>query len=158
MRPADAGQVLAIYQAGMDSGNATYQTEAPTWPEWDAGHLADHRFVAVDPSDGRILGWVALSPVSRRPVYAGVAEHSVYVHPDAHGRGVGRALLHALIASSEAAGIWTIVTAIFPENETSLALHRSVGFRLVGTRERLARHHGIWRDVLMLERRSPTVQ
>ena len=112
--------------------------------------------VAVDPT-GRVLGWVACSAVSDRCTYAGVVEHSVYVHPDARGNGVGRALLDALIASTEAAGIWTIQSGVFPENAASLALHAGCGFRVVGTRERLGRHHGVWRDVVLIERRSPTV-
>jgi phosphinothricin acetyltransferase len=106
---------------------------------------------------GRVLGWAALSPVSDRCVYAGVAENSVYVHPEARGRGVGTALLRALVASTEAAGIWTLQTGIFPENAASVALHEKAGFRVVGRRERLGRHHGVWRDVLLLERRSPVV-
>jgi L-amino acid N-acyltransferase YncA len=161
MRQADANQVLAIYQAGIDTGNATFQTSAPPWAEWDAGHLIEHRYVAVDavsdPAASRLLGWIAASPVSSRPVYAGVVEHSVYVHPDAQGRGVGGALLRALIESTEAAGIWTLTTAIFPENTASVALHQASGFRVVGRRERLGRHHGVWRDVVLMERRSPVV-
>jgi 5-methyltetrahydropteroyltriglutamate--homocysteine methyltransferase len=156
MRPEHAEQVLAIYQTGLDTGDASFETEAPSWERWDAGHLPDHRHVALD-EDGRVLGWVALSPVSDRCVYAGVAEESVYVHPDARGRGVGLALLRAVVASSEAAGIWALQTGIFPENTASLALHRRAGFRLVGTRRRMGQHHGRWRDVIFLERRSPTV-
>lgn len=157
MRAADADQVLAIYRAGIETGNATFQTSAPSWGDWDAGHLVDHRHVAVDPTGGELLGWIAVSPVSSRSVYAGVVEHSVYVHPDAQGRGVGGALLRALISSTEVAGIWTLTTAIFPENTASVALHRSAGFRIVGRRERLGRHHGVWRDVVLMERRSPVV-
>ncbi len=156
MAAADAGQVLAIYQAGIDTGDATFETAAPDWERWDRGHLAGHRFVAVD-GTGRIAGWAALSGVSDRCVYAGVAENSVYVHPDARGTGVGTALLRAVVDSSEAAGIWTLQTGIFPENAASVALHEKAGFRVVGRRERIGRHHGVWRDVLFLERRSPTV-
>ena len=152
MTAAHAEAVLAIYQAGIDEGNATFETAAPAWQEFDAKRLAEHRFVAVDGSD--LVGWVACSAVSDRCVYAGVVEHSVYVHPQARGRGVGRALLAALISSTEAAGIWTIQSGIFPENEASLGLHRSVGFREVGRRERLGQHHGVWRDVVLVERRS----
>ncbi|WP_344225076.1 GNAT family N-acetyltransferase [Paractinoplanes ferrugineus] len=116
----------------------------------------EHRFVALD-QDGAVLGWIACGPVSDRCVYAGVVEHSVYVHLDARGRGVGRTLLDALIASTEAAGIWTIQSGIFPENTASLALHATCGFRTVGTRRRVGRHHGAWRDVVLIERRSPTI-
>jgi len=134
-----AATVLAIYEAGLDTGLA-------------------HRHVAVDTA-GTVVGWVAASPVSTRPVYAGagVVEHSVYVHPDAKGRGIGRLLLETLIASTEAAGIWTIQSGVFPENAASLALHARVGFRVVGTRERIGQHHGRWREVVFIERRSPHV-
>lgn len=147
-----ANAVLAIYQSGLDTGNASFETTAPDWPTWKVNHLPDHRYVATD-SAGRVLGWVAASGVSSRCVYAGVIEHSVYVHPDARGTGVGRALLEALIRSAERAGIWTIETGIFPENRASLALHEAVGFRVVGHRERIGQHHGRWRDTVLLERR-----
>jgi len=150
-----AAQVLAIYQAGIDEGDATFETRAPSWAEFDATRLPDHRFVAVGPEG--VLGWVAVSPVSRRAVYAGVVEHSVYVDRAARGAGVGRRLLEALIGSTEAAGIWTIQSGIFPENEASVGLHLAAGFKVVGRRERLAKQHGRWRDVLLLERRSPLV-
>lgn len=156
MVAADADRVLAIYQAGVDSGNATFETDAPGWAGWDGGHLAEHRFVAVDEA-GQVLGWVALSGVSGRCVYAGVAEVSVYVDPAAAGRGVGTALLRTLVDATEAAGIWTLQAGIFPENAASLGLHEKAGFRLVGRRERIGRHHGVWRDTLLLERRSPVV-
>ena len=156
MRPAHADQVLAIYQLGIDEGHATFETTAPTWDTFDASRLPDHRFVAVDDA-GLVLGWVAVVPVSDRCAYAGVVEHSVYVHPGARGRGVGAALLTALVASTEAAGIWTIQTGIFPENTASLALHERAGFRRVGVRERLGQHHGQWRDVVLVERRSPVL-
>jgi L-amino acid N-acyltransferase YncA len=157
MGAADAPAVLAIYQAGLDTGQASFETRAPGWAAFDAARLADHRYVARDRSTGEVLGWVAVSAVSGRCVYAGVVEHSVYVGPGARGRGVGTALLRALIHSTERAGIWTIESGIFPENAASLRLHQSVGFRVVGTRERLGRHHGRWRDVVLLERRSPVV-
>jgi arsenite methyltransferase len=157
MAAADAGAVLAIYQAGLDTGLASFETQAPDWAAFDAARLADHRYVARDRSTGGVLGWVAVSAVSSRCVYAGVVEHSVYVAPDARGGGVGTALLGALIRSTERAGIWTIESGIFPENVASLRLHQSVGFRVVGTRERLGQHHGRWRDVILLERRSPAV-
>jgi L-amino acid N-acyltransferase YncA len=153
-RHADA--VLAIYQAGIDEGNATFETTAPSWPDFSTSRLPQHRFVALDNS-GTVLGWVAAVPVSDRCVYAGVVEHSVYVHPAARGNGVGRALLTAFIAATEADGIWTIQSGIFPENAASLRLHEAAGFRTVGTRERLGQHHGRWRDVILLERRSPVV-
>jgi phosphinothricin acetyltransferase len=151
MRPEHADAVLAIYQAGLDTNDASFETTAPDWSTWDADHLSRHRFVAVDES--RVLGWVAAGAVSSRCVYAGVIEHSVYVDPDARGQGVGRALLEQLMASAAAAGVWTIETGIFPENTASLALHQGVGFRVVGRRERIGRHHGEWRDTLLLERR-----
>jgi L-amino acid N-acyltransferase YncA len=156
MTVAHSAAVLAIYQAGIDGGNATFESAAPDWATFDRGHLAEHRFVALDAAD-QVLGWVVASEVSQRCVYAGVVENSVYVAPAAQGRGVGRALLHALVASTEEVGIWTIETGIFPENLASVALHLGVGFRVVGTRERLGRHHGTWRDVLLLERRSRIV-
>ncbi|HEX2357597.1 MAG TPA: GNAT family N-acetyltransferase [Micromonosporaceae bacterium] len=157
MADADADEVLAIYQAGIDTGDATFETAAPDWAAFSAGKLADHRLVAADAATGRVLGWAALSPVSDRCVYVGVAENSIYIHPDARGRGVGSALLSALVDSSERAGIWTLQTGIFPENAASVRLHEKAGFRVVGRRERIGRHHGRWRDVLHMERRSPVV-
>jgi phosphinothricin acetyltransferase len=154
--PEHAAQVLEIYQLGIDEGQATFETAAPVWERFDAAKLPDHRFVALD-GDGQVFGWVAAIAVSDRCVYAGVVEHSVYVHPQARGRGVGMALLQALIASTEAAGIWTIQSGIFPENAASLALHERAGFRVIGTRERIGRHHGVWRDVVLIERRSSVV-
>ncbi len=154
---AHADEVLAIYQAGIDEGNATFETEPPSWEAFDAAKLAGHRFAALDPADGRVLGWVAASKVSDRCAYAGVVEHSVYVHPEARGRGIARTLLDALIASTEAAGIWTIQSGVFPENLPSLALHQRVGFRVIGRRERIGRHRGAWRDVLLIERRSSAI-
>jgi len=156
MRETDAEAVLAIYQAGMDGGQASFETTAPTWAAFDAGKLPDHRYVAVD-ADDRVLGWVTVSAVSSRAVYAGVVEHSVYVHPDAKGRGIGLALLHTLLDSTEQAGIWTVQSGVFPENTASLRLHERAGFRVVGVRERVGRHHGQWRDVVFIERRSSTV-
>lgn len=150
-----AVEIAAIYEAGVAGRNATFETEVPSWDEWDLGHLAEHRLVAVE--DGEVVGWAALSPVSDRCCYAGVAENSVYVAPASHGRGVGRALLERLIEAAEAAGIWMIQTGIFPENTASLELHRRCGFRVVGVRERLGRLDGEWRDVVMLERRSSAI-
>jgi L-amino acid N-acyltransferase YncA len=155
MTGAHAAAVLAIYQAGIEEGNATFETLAPGWAAFTAARLPAHRFVAI--TGGQVAGWVAASAISGRCVYAGVVEHSVYVHPAARGQGAGRRLLDALIASTEAAGIWTIQSGIFPENTASLALHRAAGFRVVGTRERIGQHHGRWRDVILIERRSPVV-
>jgi L-amino acid N-acyltransferase YncA len=157
--PQHAAEVLAIYQAGMDEGNATFETLAPDWAGFDAARLAEHRFVAEDA--GRVLGWAALSAVSARLVYAGVADVSIYVHAEAQGKGIGRALLGALIDSSEQTGLWTLQAGIFPENIASIRLHQAAGFRLVGVRERIGRHdldgQARWRDVALLERRSSAV-
>ncbi|WP_407835958.1 N-acetyltransferase family protein [Streptomyces sp. DSM 116496] len=154
MAAEHGAQVLAIYQAGIDEGNATFETETPDWHSFNTAKLPSHRYVATDDAGNRTLGWVAVSSVSDRCAYAGVVEHSVYVHPDARGQGIARALLGALIASTEAAGIWTIQSGIFPENTASLALHQRAGFRIIGTRERIGHHHGRWRDVVLLEHRS----
>jgi phosphinothricin acetyltransferase len=147
--------VLAIYQAGIEEGNATFETRAPDWQAFTAARLPLHRYVAVDAAS--VVGWVAASAVSSRPVYAGVVEHSVYVDRGARGKGTGHLLLSALIASTEAAGIWTIQSGIFPENTASMALHRAAGFRIVGTRKRIGQHRGLWRDVILIERRSQTL-
>ncbi len=154
MGAGDAGPVLAIYQAGLDTGQASFEVTAPAWEEFDAGKLPAHRHVAVDAGTGEALGWAAVIAVSDRCVYAGVVEHSVYVHPGHKRRGIGAALLAALVESTEAAGIWTIQSGVFPENTASLRLHRQAGFRVVGTRERIGRHNGEWRDVVLIERRS----
>jgi L-amino acid N-acyltransferase YncA len=155
MAADDWPDVVRIYAAGIATGNATFETEPPTWQHWDAGHRPDLRFVAVE--DERVVGWVAASPVSDRCAYAGVVENSVYVDPAQQGRGVGRALLDRLIEAcdSDGAGIWTIQAGVFPENVASVTLHRACGFRVVGTRERIGMLAGVWRDVLMLERRRP---
>lgn len=156
MTVADAPKVRAIYQTGLDGGLASFETTVPEWDAFDRSKLPEHRWVAV--LDGTVVGWVAVSAVSSRPVYAGVVEHSVYVDPSAQGRGVGSALLRALVESTEAAGIWTIQAGIFPTNAASLRLHEKAGFRVVGTREKVGRHpFDGWRDVLMMERRSRTV-
>jgi L-amino acid N-acyltransferase YncA len=155
MTSAHAAAVLAIYQAGIEDGNATFETRAPDWAAFTAARLPAHRYVAI--TRGQVAGWVAASAVSGRCVYAGVVEHSVYVRPADRSRGVGRLLLDKLIASTESAGIWTIQSGIFPENAASLALHQAAGFRVIGTRERIGQHHGRWRDVVMIERRSPVV-
>jgi L-amino acid N-acyltransferase YncA len=157
MGAADAPAVLRIYQQGIDDGAATFEVAPPPWEQFDAGRLPDHRFVAVDADSAQVVGWVAVSAVSARPAYQGVVEHSVYVDRRARGQGVGADLLRALVRSTEAAGIWTIQSGIFPENTASLALHEAAGFRVIGTRERLGRHHGRWRDVVLIERRSPVI-
>ncbi len=156
MTPEHAGAVLAIYQAGIDEGDATFETSAPSWDEFSTSRLPGHRYVALS-GPGAVLGWVAACPVSDRCAYAGVVEHSVYVRPEARGQGAGGRLLRALIESTETAGIWTIQSGIFPENGASVALHKTAGFRVVGTRERIGRQHGRWRDVLLIERRSPAI-
>ncbi|MFD9130619.1 GNAT family N-acetyltransferase [Kitasatospora sp. NPDC059571] len=156
MRAEHAGQVLEIYRAGIEEGNATFETSPPTWEAFDAAKLPAHRYVALG-GDGSVLGWVAASGVSDRCAYAGVVEHSVYVHPGARGRGIAGRLLDALVESTEGAGIWTIQSGVFPENTASLAVHARAGFRVIGTRERIGRHHGVWRDTVLIERRSPAV-
>jgi L-amino acid N-acyltransferase YncA len=155
MRPADWESVRAIYREGIATGNATFEQSAPEWKQWDEGHLRACRLVAR--SGGEVLGWAALSPVSRRCVYRGVAEVSVYVSGQARRKGVGMALLSALIESSEREGIWTLQAGIFPENTASVELHRRAGFRVVGTRERVGSMDGRWRDVVLMERRSAVV-
>lgn len=148
--------VRAVFLEGLATGDATFEREAPAWESWDASHLASPRLVARD-EGGAVAGWAALSPVSGRRVYAGVAEVSVYVGSRFRGRGVGRALLEALITASERAGVWTLQAGVFPENEASVRLHKSCGFREVGRRERIGRLGGVWRDTLLLERRSRVV-
>ncbi|MGH7563087.1 MAG: GNAT family N-acetyltransferase [Gemmatimonadota bacterium] len=155
MREADWPAVADIHRQGIESGHATFETDAPAREVWDAGHLKAGRLVARE--GDRVLGWAALSPVSDRCVYGGVAEVSVYVGAAARGRGIGGRLLAALVEASEEAGIWTLQAGIFPENEASLAIHRSCGFRVVGQRERLGRLADEWRDVILLERRSGSV-
>jgi L-amino acid N-acyltransferase YncA len=155
LQPHDWAAVAEIYWDGMRDGLATFQTEVPTWAEWDAAHLPEHRLVADLLGD--VVGWAAFSPASRRRCYAGVVEDSIYVARGARGLGIGRALLEALVAGADASGIWTIQTSIFPENRASLALHERCGFRVVGTRERIAKRDGIWRDTIFLERRSEVV-
>ena len=155
MRRRDWPAVASIFEEGIATRNATFETRAPTWEAWDAAHLKDHRFVAY--RGNHIVGWAALSPYSSRCCYAGVAEVSVYVAEGARGHGVGRALLQELVTSAEGAGIWTLEAGIFPENKASLRLHHGCGFRTVGLRERIGRLDGIWRDVLLLERRSGVI-
>ncbi|WP_210466252.1 GNAT family N-acetyltransferase [Rufibacter roseolus] len=149
-------QVKAIYEQGIATGNATFQTSAPTWETWDAAHLPHSRLVALTYS-GEVAGWAALSPVSGRCVYGGVAEVSVYLHEDFRGQGLGARLLSQLIQESEANGMWTLQAGIFRENEASIGLHQKCGFRMVGMRERIGQLDGQWRDTVLLERRSSTV-
>ena len=155
MREGDWPAVRAIYEEGIATGQATFETETPSWETWNADHLATGRLVARN--RGQVVGWAALSPVSGRCVYAGVAEVSVYVAEKVRGQGIGIALLQALIIDSEEAGIWTLEAGIFPENRASLALHKACGFRQVGYRERLGQLNGLWRNVILMERRSPQI-
>ena|SRR5438128_717654 len=155
MTPGDWEQVRTIYMDGIASNQATFEVDAPTWEEWDAGHHSFARLVAR--SDGRVVGWAALSRVSRRRCYAGVAEVSIYVAAAERGRGIGRQLLLAAIAESERHGIWTLQGATFPENEASRRLQLACGFRELGRRERIAQQQGVWRDTILTERRSPVV-
>jgi L-amino acid N-acyltransferase YncA len=155
LKPEDWSAVRAIYEEGIATRNATFETQVPTWEDWDASHLRDCRLVAR--KGGYVVGWGALSPVSGRSVYAGVAEVSVYVAAAAQGQGVGKRLLRALIGVSERQGIWTLQAGIFPENRASIALHESCGFRKVGIRARIGQLEDVWRDVVLLERRSDTV-
>ena len=152
MQPADWPAVEEIYCEGLATRNATFETESPGWDKWNAGHHPKARLVVR--VDRRVVGWAALSPVSSRRVYAGVAEVSIYVATASRGQGLGNALLRALIEDSELHNFWTLQAGIFPENNESIALHKSCGFREVGRRERIGHLHGKWRDVLLLERRS----
>ena len=157
MTPADAGTVLRIYADGIATGHATFQDTTPSWEAWDSAHSADCRFVAT--VDGEIAGWVAIAPVSQRPVYRGVAENSIYVSVNHRRLGVGDALMGALVPASEASGYWTLQAGIFPENAASIALHERHGFQRIGVRERIGRMSygplaGQWRDVVSLQRRS----
>ena len=152
MVPEDWGSVRSIYEEGIATGDATFETGAPDWEQWDSSHLREARLVAR--AGEQVLGWAALSPVAERCVYAGVAEVSVYVAASQRGQGIGGALLRALVVESENAGLWTLQAGIFPENQSSIALHQRHGFREVGTRRRLGKLKGVWRDVVLLERRS----
>jgi L-amino acid N-acyltransferase YncA len=152
---ADWDHVRAIYLEGIATGNATFETDAPTWEGWDSGHLEFARLVAVCKKE--LCGWAALSPVSKRSAYAGVAEVSVYVGEKFRNQGIGLRLLQALICESEQNGIWTLQASVFPENQATIALHKRCGFREVGSRERIGKLNGVWRDTMLLERRSKTV-
>jgi len=155
MKTEDWEDVRSIYREGIDTGDATFETQAPAWEVWHKSHLEKCRLVARQ--DNQVVGWAALSPVSDRCTYAGVAEVSLYVRASARGQGVGKALLLALIEESERVGIWTLQGGVFSENSASIALQKSCGFREVGRRERLGRMNGVWRDVLLFERRSKAV-
>lgn len=155
MQVGDWPAVREIYSEGIATGNATFETEPPEWTRWDAGHRPDCRLVAE--AGEQVVGWAALSPVSARRVYSGVAEVSVYIAATIRGRGVGKALLEALVQQSEHSGIWTLQAGILPENLSSIALHKSCGFREVGVRHKIGQRNGVWRDVLLLERRSSLV-
>jgi phosphinothricin acetyltransferase len=156
LRPDDWPAVRTIYEDGLATGTATFETDAPDWDEWDRDHLPHSRLIARS-DEGRLAGWAALSPVSDRCAYGGVAEVSVYVGADSRGLGIGKALLDALVTESEAAAVWTLQAGMFAENVASVALHEKCGFRVVGVRERLGALHGVWHDVVLMERRSPTV-
>jgi len=155
LAPSDWDAARQIYAEGIATGNATFETGIPSWESWDAAHRADARLAARE--GGKLVGWAALSRVSERCAYGGVAEVSVYVAANARGRGVGRLLLEALVRASEDAGVWTLQAGIFPENRASLAIHEVCGFRVVGVRQKLGKLGGVWRDVALLERRSPRV-
>jgi phosphinothricin acetyltransferase len=155
MLPEHWDRVKEIYEAGIATGNATFQDSAPSWKEWNESHLPHSRLLSFE--NGKINGWAALTPVSDRCVYAGVAEVSIYVDTESRSKGIGRQLLLALLEDSEKHGIWTLQAGIFPENEASIRLHLSCGFRMVGRRERIGKMNGIWRDTIMLERRSPSI-
>ncbi len=145
-----------IYELGIATGNATFETSAPTWESWDKAHLDKARLVAINENEN-VLGWAALTIVSGRCVYAGVAEVSVYVHPDAQGKGIGKKLLEALIRESEKENLWTLQAGIFPENTASLKIHEQCGFRKVGYREKIGKMNNVWRDTVLLERRSSLI-
>ncbi|MEP2025950.1 MAG: N-acetyltransferase family protein [Reichenbachiella sp.] len=152
MLPEHWPAVERIYQDGIDTNQATFETQTPNWDVWDESHLPEPRLVAKG-TDGSVIGWAALSPVSKRHAYRGVAEVSIYIDVNHLGKGIGKKLLKELISQSEAKGIWTLQAVTFPENEASVRLHESLGFRLVGQREKIAQQHGVWRDTVMLERR-----
>lgn len=152
MHPGDSQRVLEIYKMGLESRNSTFEISAPSWQEWDSKHLTHSRFISEE--EGILTGWAALAPFSARDVYKGVAELSIYVAETFRGKNIGSALMEEIIASSEFNGIWTLVSSVFPENEATLRLHKKFGFREIGRRERVAKLDGLWRDTILLERRS----
>ena len=155
MKAGDWKDVRAIYIEGIATKNATFEQNAPNWEDWNRNHLSIGRFVARE--NNQIIGWAALSPISKRSVYSGVVEVSIYISDHAKGRGVGKRLLNRLVEASEKAGIWTLQGGIFPENEASIAIHKACGFRIVGVRERVGKMDGVWRNVVLMERRSKNV-
>ncbi len=155
MTPSDWETVASIYAEGIATGFATFEKDIPTYEDWDAAHMKSCRLVATE--HAQILGWAALSPVSSRCVYGGIGEVSVYIGAESRGRGVGKTLLNALITASEAAGLWTIQSGIFPENKGSIKVHENTGFRLIGKRERVGKLNGVWKDNLLFERRSKRI-
>ncbi len=152
MTHKDGPKVLEIYKMGIETGNATFETNVPSWEDWDSGHLKHSRFVYTD--NGKVMGWVALSPVSSRSAYEGAAEISIYIDTDTHGKGIGSLLMYQVITSSEEHGIWSLHSSVFPENTVTLKLHEKFNFRIIGTREKIAQIDGKWRDTILLERRS----
>lgn len=156
MRPEDGARVLEIFQQGIDGGNATFDDHVPVWEAWDTDHFNVSRFVLED-EDGKVVGWCALKPVSKRDCFKGVAEVSIYLDNAVQGKGLGKMLLRKLILDSEDHGFWTLQAGIFPENEASIAVHQKHGFRIVGTREKIGKMSGIWRDIVFMERRSSVV-
>jgi L-amino acid N-acyltransferase YncA len=152
MSESDGERVLEIYKMGIETGNATFETEVPTWNDWDSKHLPHSRFVSA--INGKIVGWAALSPVSARSAYIGVAEISIYVDTGFIGKGIGSPLMERVVQSSEEKGIWTLTSSVFPENSATLRLHEKFRFRIIGVREKIARLGGKWRNTILLERRS----
>jgi L-amino acid N-acyltransferase YncA len=155
MQHQDHSRVLEIYRMGLETRNSTFETTVPSWEDWDMRHLSHSRFVFEE--EGIVLGWIALSPFSSREVYNGVAEVSIYVDPHFQRKKIGTQLMDQMIRSSEKNGVWTLFSSVFPENEATLQLHRKFGFRVIGRREKIARLDGIWRDTVLLERRSPLI-
>lgn len=155
LQSGDSESVLRLFQLGIDTENATFETECPSWEDWNSGHYCHSRFVWEE--NGEIVGWVALGPTSKRHAYRGVAELSIYIDPSWSGKGIGTALMYACITSSENQGIWTLYSSVFPENEATIALHEKFKFRVIGHRERIAQLNGKWRDTILMERRSTLV-
>ena len=156
MKSTDSDSVISIFKQGIDGGNATFDKEAPNWEKWDAGYFHKCRWIVEDESE-KVMGWAALKPISTRECYRGVAEVSIYLDNAVQGRGLGSVLLKKLILDSEEHGFWTLQSGIFPENAASIAIHAKMGFRVVGTREKIAQMNGRWRDVLLMERRSSVI-